>query len=87
MRILIADVQAKVRFALRVLLERQPSCEIVGEASTGDDLIAQVQASCPDLMLLGWELPHPSRGEGRPLPARVSSCRDLVRPMGCGDEK
>ncbi len=63
MRILIADVQAKVRFALRVLLERLPGCEVVGEASSSDDLLAHMQASQPDVVLLGWELPHPAKGE------------------------
>jgi DNA-binding NarL/FixJ family response regulator len=63
MRILLADVQAKVRFALRVLLERQPGCHIVGEATSSEDLLAQVQAACPDLVLLGWELPHPAKAE------------------------
>jgi DNA-binding NarL/FixJ family response regulator len=30
-RILIADGQSRVRFALRMLLERQPRLELVGE--------------------------------------------------------
>jgi DNA-binding NarL/FixJ family response regulator len=63
MRILLADVQAKVRFALRVLLERQPDCDIVGEAGSSEDLLAQVRATHPDLVLLGWELPHPAKDE------------------------
>ena len=57
MRILIADDQSKVRFALRVLLERQAALEIVGEAADAEELLAQVAADCPDLVLLGWELP------------------------------
>jgi DNA-binding NarL/FixJ family response regulator len=57
MRILIADDQPRVRFALRVLLERQPGFEVVGEAVDAEDLLAQVRAACPDLVLLGWELP------------------------------
>lgn len=57
MRILLADAQPKVRFALRVLLERQQGYEVVGEAADAKDLLAQMQAACPDLVLLGWELP------------------------------
>ncbi len=57
MRILLADNQSRVRFALRVLLNRQPGLEVAGEAVDADDLLAQVQASHPDLVLLGWELP------------------------------
>jgi DNA-binding NarL/FixJ family response regulator len=54
MRILLADSQAKVRFALRVLLERQPGFEVVGEAASAEELLALVAASCPDLVLLDW---------------------------------
>ncbi len=55
--ILLADRQPKVRFALRVLLERQPDVVVVGEAVNADDLINQTKAMRPDLILLDWELP------------------------------
>jgi len=61
MRILLADDQPKVRFALRVLLERQPGLEIVGEAADARDLLAQTETARPDLLLLGWELPDRAR--------------------------
>jgi two-component system nitrate/nitrite response regulator NarL len=57
MRILLADHRPKVRFALRALLERQPRLQVVGEASDTHQLFAQMGMSCPDLVLLGWELP------------------------------
>lgn len=57
MRTLLADGQSKVRFALRVLLERQPGVSVVGEAATAKTLLLQVKNTCPDLLLLGWELP------------------------------
>lgn len=57
MRVLLADDQPHVRFALRVLLERQPGVVVVGEAIDTIDLLAQVEANHPDLVLLGWELP------------------------------
>jgi len=56
MRILIADSRAKVRFALRVLLSRQPGIEVVGEAPYIKDLLVQAKRTSPDLILLGWEL-------------------------------
>jgi len=55
--ILLADRQPKVRFALRVLLERQPDVVIVGEAINVEDLISQTRAKRPDLVLLDWDLP------------------------------
>lgn len=57
MRILIADDQPKVRFALRVAIERQPGSKIVGEATDAADLIAQARTFAPDLLLLDWDLP------------------------------
>lgn len=60
MRILLADDQPKVRFALRALLERQPDMQVVGEAGSGPDLSAQIGPTYPDLVLLDWELPGES---------------------------
>jgi DNA-binding NarL/FixJ family response regulator len=57
LRILLADDQPKVRFALRVLLERRSGFEVVGEAVDADDVLAKVRATGPDLILLEWELP------------------------------
>jgi len=57
MRTLLADDQPRVRFALRVLLEQQPGITVAGEAVDAQDLLAQAQAKCPDLVLLDWELP------------------------------
>jgi DNA-binding NarL/FixJ family response regulator len=57
MRILVADSQPRVRFALRVLLEQQPDIQVVGEATDAQGLLAQARVTCPDLVLLGWELP------------------------------
>jgi len=37
MRILLADNQSKVRFALRALLEQQPGLTVVGEAAEAGD--------------------------------------------------
>jgi DNA-binding NarL/FixJ family response regulator len=57
MRILIADDQDRVRFALRVLLTQQPALQVVGEAAHGAALLAQARVTAPDLALLDWELP------------------------------
>jgi DNA-binding NarL/FixJ family response regulator len=76
MRILIADDQAKVRFALRVLLERQPGLQVVGEAVNREDLLAKVGVLRPDLVLLAWELPG-NRQSGLPSNLR-QACPDLA---------
>ncbi|MCP4543237.1 MAG: response regulator transcription factor [Chloroflexi bacterium] len=56
MRILLGDEQPKVRFALRVLLERQPGLVVVGEASNAGDLLDRAKMVKPDVVLLGWGL-------------------------------
>ena len=56
MRIMVADHQSKVRFALRTLLARRPGLEVVGEADTVEGLLAGVSAAQPDLLLLHWRL-------------------------------
>ena len=56
MRILLADEEFNVRFALRTLLERQPGLEIVGEVDRSGELLSQVKTTCPDLVLLDWSL-------------------------------
>ena len=57
MHILLADGRPKVRFALRALLTRQTAPHVLHEASDAQDLLAQAEVSCPDLVLLDWELP------------------------------
>ncbi len=57
MLIVLADRRSEVRFALRVLLERQPGLEVAGEAVNTEDLLNRVEGECPDLVLLDWDLP------------------------------
>lgn len=57
MRILLADSQPKVRFALRVLLERRPGIDVIGEAADAEQLLRQTQETRPDLVLVAWGLP------------------------------
>jgi two-component system nitrate/nitrite response regulator NarL len=63
MQILLADSQPKVRFALRVLLERQPGLEVLGEAAEAKELLALAGRVCPGLVLLDWGLPGQKPGE------------------------
>lgn len=57
MRVFLADDQPKVRSALRLLLEQERGLCVVGEAAEAEELLAQLKATWPDLMLLDWELP------------------------------
>ncbi len=54
--VLIADDQAEVRSALRLLLDQEDDMEVVGEARDGKELLAQAERLEPSLLLLDWEL-------------------------------
>jgi DNA-binding NarL/FixJ family response regulator len=57
MRVLLADDQAQVRSALRLVLELEPGLKVVGEAAGAKELLTKAEATCPNLVLLDWELP------------------------------
>jgi DNA-binding NarL/FixJ family response regulator len=57
MNILLADDQPKVRSALKFLLEQDPRLKVVGEVAEAKELLLAVRTSCPDVVLLDWELP------------------------------
>lgn len=61
MRVFIAEHESKVRSALRALLRLRPGIEVVGEATTVEELQARLDATQPELLLLHWRL-----GEGMP---------------------
>lgn len=57
MNIIVADHQDRVRFALRMLLERMMGQKVMAEASNASELSKLVANKQPDLLLLDWELP------------------------------
>jgi DNA-binding NarL/FixJ family response regulator len=75
MRVLLADDQAWLRSALRLLLEQQADIEVVGEAAEANVLLSIIQAVSPDLLLLDWELPGAgANGSGARLLRRIRTC-------------
>lgn len=56
-RILIADDHTLFRDGLRALLSSIPDTEVVGEASTGEEAIAQAAAIQPDIILMDIQMP------------------------------
>lgn len=57
MRVILADDQPKVRFALRVLLESMSDIFVVGEATDSEELVSQIDSGKPDMVILDWQLP------------------------------
>ena len=70
-RILIAEEKAAARRALREYLQAQPGLDVVAEAADGGSLLEQTQVTCPDLILLEWDLP------GQPKTDLFASLRNL----------
>jgi DNA-binding NarL/FixJ family response regulator len=56
--VLIADDHGVVRGGLRLLLERQPGIEVVGEANDGAEAVEQALALRPDLAILDVSMPR-----------------------------
>jgi DNA-binding NarL/FixJ family response regulator len=84
MRIVLADDRPKTRYALRQLLARQPGLEVVGEATSAGELVAHLEAACPDLVLLDWELPGLTR-DGSPVAQLRRLCPGLRVVILSGD--
>jgi two-component system NarL family response regulator len=75
MRLLLADGETNVRYALRALLQRQPGLQVVGEAAEWEGLLRQIAASCPEMVLLAWDLRGMAGTQG--LAWLRSRCPDL----------
>jgi DNA-binding NarL/FixJ family response regulator len=56
-RVLIADDQALVRGAFRVMLQSEPDIDVVGEAENGRDAIEQARLRRPDVVLMDVRMP------------------------------
>ena len=56
-RVLIVDDHAVVRSGIRLLLEREPDIEPVGEAGTGREAVFQARALNPDVLLMDVVMP------------------------------
>jgi DNA-binding NarL/FixJ family response regulator len=57
MKVLLAEGRPDVRSALRLLLEQESDLTIESEVTRIEDLLAQLERMCVDLVLLDWELP------------------------------
>lgn len=57
-RVLVADDQALVRAGLRTVLSDEEGLEPAGEAADGEEAIAAVRASRPDVVLLDIQMPR-----------------------------
>jgi DNA-binding NarL/FixJ family response regulator len=56
-RILIADDSPQVRSVLRHLVEQDANWEVCAEAIDGREAVERTRESCPDLILLDFQMP------------------------------
>jgi DNA-binding NarL/FixJ family response regulator len=57
-RVLLADDQALVRAGFRALIDSEPDLTVVGEASDGEEAIAQALSLGPDVVLMDIRMPR-----------------------------
>jgi two-component system response regulator NreC len=57
-RILLADDHTVMRSGLRLLLERQPNLQVVGEAADGHEAVTLAAAVKPDVVVMDIAMPH-----------------------------
>ncbi len=57
LRILIADDHPVFRYGMRALLGTVPDLEVVGEATTGDDVVRVASTLQPDVVLMDLHMP------------------------------
>ncbi|MFB6938074.1 response regulator [Streptomyces chartreusis] len=57
-RVVIADDHPMFRFGLRAALESADGIEVVGEANDGNELLAVVERSAPDVVLTDLAMPN-----------------------------
>ncbi len=57
LRVLIADDHPVFRNGMRALLNSAPDMEVVGEASTGDEVISLAASLQPDVILMDVQMP------------------------------
>ena len=76
MQILIVDDHAILRSGLRLLIDAQPTLNVVGEAGSGVDAVTQARALQPDLILLDLSMPD---GDGLSIIATLRTVAPQAR--------
>lgn len=56
-RVLLVDDHPVVRQGLRRILELEEDMEVVGEAASGEEAMAQIEAICPSTVLIDMRMP------------------------------
>ena len=71
MRVFIADPRSEARIAFMMYLRQEPGIYITGMAIEAQSLLAQVEATQSDVVLLDWHLP------GQPVTEVIAELKTL----------
>ncbi|TQM80839.1 DNA-binding NarL/FixJ family response regulator [Saccharothrix saharensis] len=74
-RVVVADDQAAVREALRMVLDGEPDIEVVGEAASGAEAVHVTLVRRPDVVVMDLRMPH---GDGIAAITRLSGARPEI---------
>ncbi|MBE7104996.1 response regulator [Bacillus mycoides] len=86
-KILVVDDHAFLRDAIRSILEVESDMKVVGEASSGDEVLGKVEECRPDCILMDINLPGKNGIEATGLvKKKYPNCRVLVFTMYEHDE-
>ncbi|MCU1365385.1 MAG: LuxR family transcriptional regulator [Ilumatobacteraceae bacterium] len=77
-RLLIADDQALVRAGLRLIVESEPDCTVVGEAADGEAAIRAVAECRPDVVMMDVRMPGV---DGIEATRRLNTASDSAPPV------
>ncbi len=78
-RIVLADDHILLRQGLQVLIDAEPDLEIVGQASSGTEVIEHARSLSPDLVVMDVSMPD---GDGIRATAHIRSHFPAVRVLG-----
>jgi AmiR/NasT family two-component response regulator len=76
-RILIVDDDPLILFMLEKIIQRQPDLHVMGMAHNGNDALAVLHDSQPDVVLLDIEMPH-MNGNPLSLFGVMGDCIDAI---------
>jgi DNA-binding NarL/FixJ family response regulator len=79
LRIVLADDHVVVRAGLKALINGQPDMIVIGESSDGTEVLAQVEQTQPDVVVMDLSMPRLSGAEAtRQLHVRYPQIRVLM---------
>src|ERR1700745_2620420 len=85
-RLLLVDDQPAVRRGLEMRLVLEPDIQVVGEAGTGKEALALVQALSPDVVLMDVEMPE-MNGIETTIDLRAAASQSAVVILSIHDDQ